>query len=503
MKTNILVINTIMKKYIKYLCAVLLLIGTSVRAWATTETLDFSQCWGMGSSAYESGVYTYGGYAIEAHDAQYNTYSNYIQLNYLSSGSHNAWGCIILPPFSGTVSSIQVTAPSGIGSDNRYIDLYVNGVYQAKSNAIQASGSYTFTSLSIAAGSTIELRNSTSGEFHIASIVVTHNGSQMGTSGSAPHGKISPSADGNGTITISKNPIGNDQSAILTAVPASGWTFSYWEISSVQGKCESWQYYQNEFTSGNVTPNNTSATAVTLTNSAWADEFIAIAHFIETTCTINTKVVFAKSSPQNINASSSAQTFDNAGTAQRVSNSANTGQTVTYTSSVPTVSVNSSGRVSIPAGYIGSVTITATATESGDYCSSEASYTLNVNGYTVTYHYPTTCAASTPANATNVFGTHSLPTNMGVEGYQFIGWTTNGSFADGNSAPTPLYTTSVTVSSNMDLYAVYKKVASKFLVHKDDCQYCIDGRRLRDLYQLYRYRQCYDKHIGRQQTYDH
>lgn len=34
-KTNILVINAIMKKYMKYLCAVLLLIGTSASAWAT------------------------------------------------------------------------------------------------------------------------------------------------------------------------------------------------------------------------------------------------------------------------------------------------------------------------------------------------------------------------------------------------------------------------------------------------------------------------------------
>ena len=37
-KTNILSINTIMKKYMKYLCAVLLLIGTSASAWATDVT---------------------------------------------------------------------------------------------------------------------------------------------------------------------------------------------------------------------------------------------------------------------------------------------------------------------------------------------------------------------------------------------------------------------------------------------------------------------------------
>lgn len=42
MKQNILVINTIMKKYMKYLCAVLLLIGTSASAWATDVTTPTS-----------------------------------------------------------------------------------------------------------------------------------------------------------------------------------------------------------------------------------------------------------------------------------------------------------------------------------------------------------------------------------------------------------------------------------------------------------------------------
>ena len=43
MKTNIIanntIINSIMKKYIKYICAVLMIIGTSAHAWGTTCTL--------------------------------------------------------------------------------------------------------------------------------------------------------------------------------------------------------------------------------------------------------------------------------------------------------------------------------------------------------------------------------------------------------------------------------------------------------------------------------
>ena len=448
-------------KTMKYICLVLMIIGTSARAWAVTETMDFTKCWGIGTSAYESGEYTYGGYAIYAHDAKYNSYNDYWVLNYLSSGDHNAYGGLILPPFDGTVSSITVTAGSGSGSTPRNIALYVDGELQTNSTGIAASGSYTFSSLSIPAGSTVELRNSTTNdEFHLARIAIVHNGTQMGGTSAAAHGKISAYADGNGTISIATNPIANDASTTMTATAADGWTFVNWEVKSVQGKCESWQYYQTE----SVTPNANSAT-VTLTNSSYADEFIAIAHFEETTCTIETKVVFAKSGAQNVNASSSAQTFDNAGTAKRDDNNNNTGQTVSYSSSNPTISVNGSGRVSIPAGFIGSVTITATARENGDYCESSASYTLNVNGYTVTYHYPTSCSASTPADvgAPGVIGSHSLPTNMGVDGYQFVGWTTNSSFADGDSAPSTLYTSSVTVTANIDLYAVYRKVSSKFV----------------------------------------
>ena len=453
---NIIAKYTNMKQYMKYLCAVLLIIGTSAHAWAVTETMDFAQCWGMGSSGYESGVYTFGGYAIEAHDAKYNTYSNYIQLNYLSGGNHDAWGGIILPPFSGTVSSIQVTAPSGIGTTNRYIDLYVNGVYQAKSNAIQASGSYTFTSLSIAAGSTIELRNSTANnEFHVASIVVTHNGSQMGTSGSAPHGKISPSADGNGTITIPTNPIANGASTTLTAVPASGWTFDYWEIKSVYGKCENWQGYQNEFTAGNVSPNNTNSTTVTLTNNTYADEFIAIAHFVETTCSNTPVITFA-------NATVTKKYNDAAGIYQAASiTGKGAGQTLAYSSSNTSIAtINSSNGTVTLTGNLGSTTITASVVENGDYCAASESYTLTVEGYNVTYHVKS-CVSNKPSNLTNQKGSVTLPTGLSLDGYQFAGWTTSSSYSD-SSTPPSMEGASITVTSNMDLYAVFKKVSSTF-----------------------------------------
>lgn len=463
---NIIAKYTNMTQYMKYLCAVLLIIGTSAHAWAVTETMDFTQCWGIGTS-YESGVYTYGGYAIQAHDAKYNEYNDYWILNYYreNTPSRPAWGGIILPPFNGTVSSITVTTGSGSGSDLRTIQLYVNGTLQATSTSLAASSSYTFTSLSIAAGSTIELRNNTNNnEFHLASLSITHNGSQMGTAAVSGKSVVSASADGNGTVTVSSNPVSYDATTTLTAVPASGWQFDYWEVTSVGNTCTNYAPYstrwtQNEFTADNIIGLSTDA-SIELYNFTYPDYFIAVAHFVETTCTIDTKVVFANSGTQNVNASTSAQTFDNAGTAKRVSNNANTGQTVTYTSSNPSVTVNASGRVSIPANFIGSVTITATAAENGDYCESSESYTLNVNGYNVTYHVKS-CVSGKPANKTNYLGSLTLPTGLSIDGYQFAGWTTNGSYSD-NSTPPTLQPASITVTADVDLYAVFKKVSSTF-----------------------------------------
>ena len=463
---NNTVINSIMKNVYKYICLVLMLIGTSASAWATTETMDFTQCWGIGTT-YDEGVYTYNGYAIEAHHAKYNQYNDYWILNYYYSdvSDHNGWGGIILPPFNGTVSSISVTSGSGSGATVRYIDLYVNGTKQASSTGIAAGGTYTFTSLSIAAGSTIELRNNTvNNEFHLASLSITHNGSQMGTAAVSGKSVVSASADGNGTVTVSSNPVSFDATTTLTAVPASGWQFDYWEVTSVTNTCTAYTPFstrttQNEFTADNIIGLSTDA-SIELYNFTYPDYFIAVAHFVETTCTIDTKVVFANSGTQNVNANTSAQTFDNAGTAKRVSNNANTGQTVTYTSSNPSVSVNASGRVSIPANFIGSVTITATAAENGDYCESSESYTLNVNGYDVTYHVKS-CVSGKPANKTNYLGSLTLPTGLSIDGYQFAGWTTNGSYSD-NSTPPTFQPASITVTADVDLYAVFKKVSSTF-----------------------------------------
>lgn len=462
MKTNIItnitnmknVVNRtfmVKKTYLKYLCAVLLLIVTSAHAWAVTETMDFTKCWGLGSSSYETGVYTYGGYALQAHDAKYTTYNNYWLLQYYSSQSHTAFGGIILPPFDGTVSSITVTAGSGSGATPRNISLYVDGEWQSTSTGIAASGSYTFTALSIAAGSTIELRNSSANnEFHLAGLSIVHNGTQMGGASAATHGTIAASADGNGTITIATNPIGNNQSTTMTAVPADGWSFVNWEVKSVQGKCESWQYYQTE----SVTP-NASSTTVTLTNSSYADEFIVVAHFEEETCENQPEINFASDAvTKKYNAAD--------GIYQAASiTGKGSGQTLKYSSSNTSIATinQSSGSVHLT-GALGSTTITASVLEDGDYCAAEDSYTLTVEGYDVTYHVKS-CVSNKPSNQTNQKGSLTLPTGLSIDGYQFVGWTTNGSYSD-SSTPPSMEGASITVTANVDLYAVFKKTSSTF-----------------------------------------
>ena len=117
MKTNIIAKKSIMKNVYKYLCAVLLLIGTSVHAWAAvTETLNFSgsDCsWGFsqGSASYVSGTFKAYGFAIYGYNVKYNYYSgDYfgVQVQYHSSGAHDTNGYIVLPNFGGKITSISV-----------------------------------------------------------------------------------------------------------------------------------------------------------------------------------------------------------------------------------------------------------------------------------------------------------------------------------------------------------------------------------------------------------
>lgn len=153
-----------------------------------------------------------------------------------------------------------------------------------------------------------------------------------------------------------------------------------------------------------------------------------------------------------------ASNFTNGATVKY--NSVGTGQTITYSSDNTTVASvnNTTGEVDVKA--IGTAHITASVSKNSTYCAAEASYTLNVTGYSVTFHYPA-CAESSPANLTNQYGSISLETEMAVDGYRFAGWTDH-AVTTNPSSVSPLYTSTVSVSSNIDLYAVYTKTSSTF-----------------------------------------
>ena len=175
-------------------------------------------------------------------------------------------------------------------------------------------------------------------------------------------------------------------------------------------------------------------------------------------CSRTPTVAFTNAGP--INKTIGDASFTNAATVKYYGTS--TGQIITYTSSDTDVAtVSSTGQVTLGSKLGSSTTITASVESDGTNCSAQASYTLNLSGYSITYHYPT-CAESQPENATNVSGTVSLPTNMSVDGYRFAGWTTAAVTGSNVTTVSPLYTSSVSVSGNLDLYAVYTKTSSTF-----------------------------------------
>ena len=185
--------------------------------------------------------------------------------------------------------------------------------------------------------------------------------------------------------------------------------------------------------------------------SIWADFTV----HVNDACTETPTLAFATTG--TINKKLGDATFTNAATS--TPGIETTGQTISYSSSDSEVAtVNSSGQVTL-GSKCGTTTITASVESNGTYCSASTTYTINLSGYNVTFHYPA-CAESSPANLTNQHGSIDLETAMAVDGYRFAGWTDH-EVADAASV-TPLYTSTVSVSADIDLYAVYTKTSSTF-----------------------------------------
>ena len=273
---NIIVNNTNMKTYLKYLCAVLIALATHAHAWATTETLNFAKCdWAFSTSAYEFGYYSADGYTVYAEDVKENYYES---VYYSIMLEKNTSAFIQLPTMPGVVSRIDVVA-STRASTEANISLYVNGVQQGSAKNI-GQGSVYWTG-TWAAGSVIKLQNDDKGSgkvTHIASVTITHNGSQVGGS-SVPIGEYeintSAAVPGTGTATANVSTSAAYEVISLTATPASGYAFDYWEV-----------YYTNDCS----TPTSLSWEWIGSYSSASTSFYMpygkvtAVAYFVESLC---------------------------------------------------------------------------------------------------------------------------------------------------------------------------------------------------------------------------
>ena len=230
----------------KYLFAVLLLIGTSVCAWATTETLNFAKCdWGFSTSDYEWGYYSADGYAIEAYAVKMQYYSS----SYNGIMMDKNGGYVILPAIAGTISRIDVVATSG-ASENANVSLYVNGVLIGTKKI--GNSSVYWNGLSIASGAVVKLQNDddNKGERNqIASVTITHNGSQQGGT-SIPTGNYGISTRvypaGAGTVSSSASYAEAWDEITISATPASGYQFKEWEVTYTSN-CSSPTYLGNSY----------------------------------------------------------------------------------------------------------------------------------------------------------------------------------------------------------------------------------------------------------------
>lgn len=141
-------------------------------------------------------------------------------------------------------------------------------------------------------------------------------------------------------------------------------------------------------------------------------------------------------------------------TSQSYSISPVAGGTVRYTSSNPDVATVDDNGV-VTAHSAGAVTITATVSTYGDYCSARGSYVVNITGtpHTLTYNTTANCsgASAAPAStmATTTFVTGTRPTCAGM---YFAGWNTRANGTGTSYQPGSLVNLGC---SDVTLYAQY------------------------------------------------
>ena len=146
-------------------------------------------------------------------------------------------------------------------------------------------------------------------------------------------------------------------------------------------------------------------------------------------------------------------------------------QTVVYSSSNTDVAtVNSStGEVTIKSN--GSTTITASVSESGDYCSASATYALTINkpSYTVNWYVGGSLVKTESVTEDETATLPSTPDDDALGGscssLKFMGWSETNIGSTGTTAPLDLFNEAPTITTPTDYYAVF---AESSLVFEDD-----------------------------------
>lgn len=366
MTTNNIIINSIMRTYIKYICAVLMVLGMSVNAWGATITLtynydsDYNDMW-YGAMEDASSYWKITGTAVFSIPISAQPTSNItitINMAYFGNGTEG----LERVSATGTESSSNWTLGETASPTSHSKDTYVDEVF-----TITKPGSPTTLE-----GLDITIAKKTGKALRIKRITVSYTGTPTynvylmdGCSGIASGSySCNKGTLGSGTGVYSSckkySGIAAGTSVTITATPSSGYQFDGWTDGGYSIILDD--------SSNEITPSSTTSTTATFTMPS-SDVVIWECNF-SVACTSRT-ITVNTGTPRNYGSGTFTPTLSSAQSTSGTKSSWSSSNT-----SVATIN-SSTGLVTIVGA--GSTTISVDVAASGDYCAATASGTLVVN----------------------------------------------------------------------------------------------------------------------------
>lgn len=223
MKTNNIVINSIMRKYIKHLCAILILLCASASVWGAAVTTTFtSAAWTDANSGWTSVT---NGSSFESSGSMRGVASNGVD-----------GACTSKASYSG-VYAIDIVASSNAGNNSIKIsigdtEIATKTIYNA--NNVTYTYDYRDKSNIAALSGNVKIKvNHVSSTTYVKSITIHYATSAYAVSfnagsGSCATASITESAAGYGVTLPSASP--------SSGCAAEGWTFVGWKRTSAQAE---------------------------------------------------------------------------------------------------------------------------------------------------------------------------------------------------------------------------------------------------------------------------